>query len=100
VLSCRPQAIWDTAPVISVTGQVVTAEIGSVPGLRIGGLALPTWPVAFADLHTFKLWNLTSQPALMNGVDVMSRFSAVSLDFLRNEVRFHDVAQAWSTGVV
>jgi hypothetical protein len=94
--SRQPRAAWSEAPVVSVTGQTVNAVMASVEALRIGGLRLPTWPVAFADLHAFSLWNLTDQPALMIGVDILSRFSVVSLDFLRGEVRFRDEAQAWS----
>jgi Aspartyl protease len=93
----HPAATWIEAPVLSVTGQIMQAEMAGVPGLRIGGLHLPAWPVAFADLHTFALWGLTARPALMIGVDILSRFSAVSLDFARDEVRFHDVAMgAWT----
>ncbi len=88
----HPSATWIEAPVLSVTGQIMQAEMAGVPGLRIGGLHLPAWPVAFADLHTFALWDLTTRPALMIGVDILSRFTAVSLDFARDEVRFHDVA--------
>jgi len=74
--------------VVSATGQTITAEIADFPGLRIGGMHLPSWPVAFADLHTFQLWSLIDRPALMIGVDVLSRFDYVSLDFARDEVRF------------
>ena len=95
----QTRAVWTDAPVMSVTGQTVNAVMTSLAGLNVGGLRLPTWPVAFADLHAFSLWNLTAEPALMIGVDVLSRFSLVSLDFLRSEVRFRDVAQAWSTEV-
>jgi hypothetical protein len=97
--SQRPHTTWNDVPVVSVTGQTVTAAMASVPALRIGGLRLPAWPVAFADLHAFSLWNLIDQPALMIGVDVLSRFNAVSLDFARSEVRFHNVAAGWSTMV-
>ncbi|HLK26711.1 MAG TPA: retropepsin-like aspartic protease [Caulobacteraceae bacterium] len=84
----HPAMLWDQAPVVSATGQTITAEIADFPGLRIGGMRLPSWPVAFADLHTFELWSLLSRPALMIGVDVLSRFDYVSLDFLRDQVRF------------
>jgi hypothetical protein len=90
----HPEVSWIEAPVLSVTGQTMMAQIAGFPGFRIGGLDLPTWPVAFADLHTFAMWNLIEPPALMIGVDVLSRFKAVSLDFGRDEVRFHDVAAA------
>jgi predicted aspartyl protease len=84
----HPAMLWYQAPVVSATGQTITAEIADFPGLRIGGMHLPSWPVAFADLHTFELWSLVDRPALMIGVDVLSRFDYVSLDFLRDEVRF------------
>jgi predicted aspartyl protease len=93
----EPHQSWSDVPVISVSGDAVTATLGDVEGLRIGGMRLPTWPVAFADLHAFSLWRLVDKPALMVGVDVLSRFSVVSLDFARDEVRFRDLAQVWDT---
>jgi hypothetical protein len=74
-------------PIVSVTGQSIDAEFADLPGLRIGGLSVPNWPVAFADLHTFKLWDLVSRPAILIGVDILSRFETVCLDFRRDEVR-------------
>jgi predicted aspartyl protease len=84
----NPRTLWTPTPIISATGQTIDAEIADLPALRIGGLHLPNWPVAFADLHTFRLWNLIDKPAILVGVDVMSRFEHVSLDFSRDEVRF------------
>ena len=49
--------------------------------------------MAFADLHTFHLWNMIDKPALLLGVDVLSRFETVSLDFGRGEVRFRAPSQ-------
>jgi len=34
------------------------------------------------------MWNLTDKPAILIGVDLLSRFESVCLDFARNEVRF------------
>jgi hypothetical protein len=56
--------------------------------LQVGGLELPIWPVAFADLHTFTMWNMVKKPAILIGVDILSRFEYVCLDFARDEVRF------------
>jgi hypothetical protein len=83
-----PTSLWSVVPVLSATGQTIDAEFADLPQLRVGGLHLPNWPVAFADLHTFELWDLTRTPALLLGVDVLSRFEYVSLDFARGEVRF------------
>ena len=87
-LTRYPTTRWSQAPIVSVTGQTILAEIADLPALRIGGLHLPNWPVAFADLHTFRMWSLLDRPAILIGVDVLSRFSTVCLDFVRNEVRF------------
>jgi predicted aspartyl protease len=94
-MALRSRAIGDNprfplmaTPIISATGQTISAEMANLPNLRVGGLALPNWPVAFADLHTFKMWDLTQKPAILLGIDVLSRFQAVCLDFARDEVRF------------
>ncbi|HWF77734.1 MAG TPA: aspartyl protease family protein [Caulobacteraceae bacterium] len=75
-------------PIISVTGQTIAAQFADLPSLRIGGVTLPSWPVAFADLHIFRMWDLTSAPAILIGVDVLSRFETVCLDFRHDEVGF------------
>jgi len=75
-------------PIVSVTGQTIAAQFADLPSLRIGGVTLPNWPVAFADLHIFRMWGLTSAPAILIGVDVLSRFETVCLDFRRDEVAF------------
>ena len=83
-----PAGAWTTASIISASGQTIPADVATLPDLRVGGLRLRGLPVAFADLHTFRLWDLTARPAILLGVDVLSRFDAVQLDFARGEVRF------------
>lgn len=75
-------------PIVSVTGQTIAAEFADLPSLRIGGVTLPNWPVAFADLHIFRMWDLTRTPAILIGVDVLSRFETVCLDFRHDQVGF------------
>ena len=84
----NPRSLWSDTQIVSATGQTMSAEMADLPALRVGGMHLPNWPVAFADLHTFRMWNLTQKPAILLGVDVLSRFESVCLDFSRNEVRF------------
>jgi predicted aspartyl protease len=83
-----PSVKWLKVPVISATGQTMQAEMADLPHLRVGGFELPVWPVAFVDLHTFSMWGLTERPAMLLGMDVLSRFDRVSLDFARSVVRF------------
>jgi len=75
-------------PIVSVTGQTIAAEFADLPDLRIGGVTLPNWPVAFADLHIFRMWDLTNAPAILIGIDVLSRFETVCLDFRNDRVGF------------
>ncbi len=84
----RAMGTWYPTPIVSATGQTIDAEIANLPNLRVGGVKLPNWPVAFADLHTFQMWNLVEKPAILIGVDILSRFETVSLDFVRDEVTF------------
>jgi hypothetical protein len=84
----RPTELWRNESIVSVTGQTIDAEMADLPRLRLGGMSLPVWPVAFADLHTFQMWKLIDAPAMLVGVDVLSRFERVSLDFAHDEVRF------------
>ena len=84
----QPMGAFFPTPIVSATGQTIDAELADLPNLRIGGVKMPNWPVAFAELHTFRMWNLVDRPAILIGVDILSRFEAVSLDFARNEVRF------------
>ncbi len=81
----RPQL---DASIVSATGQTIDGAIREVQKLRLGRLTIARWSMTFADLHTFRLWRLTSRPAMLLGVDVLSRFDYVCLDFARNQVRF------------
>jgi gag-polyprotein putative aspartyl protease/Aspartyl protease len=87
-LTRNPTCRWTETPIVSATGQTILAQMADLPRLRVGGLRLPNWPVAFADLHTFQMWDLTHKPAILLGVDILSRFQSVCMDFARNEVRF------------
>lgn len=90
----EPKGIWSTAAIQSAMGQTIPAEVASLPSLRIGGLLLQNLSVAFADLHTFRLWGLGNQPALLLGVDVLSKFDSVELDFETGHVCFRLPASA------
>jgi hypothetical protein len=83
-----PMTAFSHMPIVSVTGQTMDADFADLPDLTFGGLTLQSWPVAFADLHVFRMWGLIDKPAIVIGVDVLSRFSTVCLDFRRDQVRF------------
>ena len=74
-------------PVISVTGKTLRGQIALLPVLRLGHVRLLDISVTFADLHVFQIWGL-QQPAMLLGMDALSTFDSVTLDFGHAEVWF------------
>lgn len=72
----------------TLAGESFTGETVFLPFLRLGGLRLGNVPVTFAEMHVFDVWGLKDKPALLLGMDLLSQFEKVSLDFGRSAVRF------------
>jgi len=75
----------------SLVGEKFSGDLLYVPFMRLGGLTLGNVPVVFADTHVFELWDLHDKPAIILGMDLLTQFTAVALDFGRSTVRF-DIA--------
>jgi hypothetical protein len=75
----------------SLVGEKFSGDLLYVPFMRLGGLTLGNVPVVFADTHVFNLWDLHDKPAIILGMDLLTQFTAVALDFGRSTVRF-DIA--------
>ncbi len=73
---------------ISVTGRKLSADLTTMPTIRLGGFELSNVQVAYSDAHPFKKFGLLKQPALLLGADVLQSFKRVSLDFESKKVRF------------
>jgi predicted aspartyl protease len=84
-----PKAARMTTPIFSATGQTAEGEVGQMPLLRVGGLDIIGLTTVFADLHVFDIWGLQSRPTLMLGMDVLSRFNALELNYGTREVVFY-----------
>jgi predicted aspartyl protease len=70
------------------TGQAAEGEVADVPTLRLGELRFTDFAMPFADLHTFSLWGMQDRPAMMMGMDLLSLFQMVMVDFRENAIRF------------
>jgi hypothetical protein len=75
----------------TLAGEPFQGEMLYLPFVRLGGLHLGNVPVVYADMHVFDVWGLKSIPALVLGMDLLTQFEAVSLDFGRSRVSF-DIA--------
>ena len=89
-----PQAARYISPIYSATGQTAQGELRPMPLLRIGGLYIRGLNTVFADLHVFEIWDLLNRPSLLLGMDILSRFNAIELNYGRREVAFYLPARA------
>lgn len=77
-----------TADMIGVTGVHVKLQMAVIDELQVGPITLEHVPIAFADVPPFELFNLSREPALLLGTDILQTFRRVSLDFRARRVRF------------
>lgn len=76
-----------------VTGGMMEGLAINIDRIRLGALNLTYTPMVVAGLEVFDLWGLSREPALLFGMDCLRRFSRVSIDYGRKELRF-EVASA------
>ena len=89
----RPDDTAQRVRLEAITGESFFGDMLYLPFVRLGGLQLGNVPVVHADLHVFDLWNLNKAPALVIGMDLLTQFNAVALDYGRSVVRF-DISES------
>jgi len=77
-----------TGQVVSVTGRKLTVELDDIAEARVGGVLIRNMPMAFAQLPIFARFGLVRQPALLLGMDVLSKCRRVTVDLRRREATF------------
>lgn len=73
--------------VFGVTSEVSTGTSFLAPTISIGGTRLKNLPVTFDDLHVFDVWNLTDEPALVLGMDLLGTLQRFVIDYQRQELQ-------------
>jgi Aspartyl protease len=79
--------------IYGVTGGSMTGIDTNIDEIRLGDLTLTFTSLVVAGLDVFDVWGLSREPALFFGMDCLRRFSRVSIDYGRKELRF-DLASA------
>jgi predicted aspartyl protease len=77
-----------TTEIISVTGRRKTVELDQIDEANVGGVTIRNMPLAFAKLPIFDHFGLDHEPALLLGMDVLSKCERVSVDLRRREATF------------
>jgi hypothetical protein len=71
----------EQATVVGVTGQVVTGTYLALPDVRFGGVTLRDAGAVAADAPIFDLWGLRGTPAMIVGINVLSRLASFTVDY-------------------
>jgi predicted aspartyl protease len=76
---------WTESIVTGATPGSVVAPAFQTPTISIGDVRLQGLAVTFGDLHVFKVWGLTEEPALLVGMDVLGTVERLVVDYGRRE---------------
>ncbi|MBR2173246.1 retroviral-like aspartic protease family protein [Sphingopyxis sp.] len=72
----------------AVTGEAVPATRTAIKRIVINGMDVNDLPVSFADGQAFRVLGLHERPALLLGMDSLSMFDRVEIDFPNKRVVF------------
>lgn len=86
--SLNRRATNELITLISVTGQIATAELGYPRKLTIGTVDITNLLVAYTDAPVFDALKLTRRPALLLGMRELRLFKRVAIDFGTNRIYF------------
>lgn len=73
----------------SPTGEVTTGRAMLLPSLNFAGITISDLAVAVGDFHSFRVWGLADQPAMLIGLDVLRLFNSVHIDLQRSELSLY-----------
>jgi predicted aspartyl protease len=71
-----------------VTGAEISGDVTLVEKIYLQELQFTDCPLVIADFKIFEVWGLRQQPALLIGMNILRRFSKVSIDYGLKELRF------------
>lgn len=72
----------------AVTGEAVPATRTAIKRIVINGMDVNDLPVSFADSQAFRALDLVERPALLLGMDSLSLFDRIEIDFPNKRVVF------------
>jgi hypothetical protein len=73
--------------IIGVTGDSQLGPGSRVPPIMLGDVMIRNAHITFIDLHIFKHWRLTDEPAILIGMDVLGVLDTLILDYRRREMQ-------------
>jgi predicted aspartyl protease len=73
--------------IVGVTLDVQDGESFNAPDIDIGQLKVHGLRVTFGDMYLFQHWNLTDEPTLALGMDLLGSFDVLIIDYKKQELQ-------------
>jgi len=73
--------------IIGVTLQAQSGDSLPSPDIQLGHLTIRGMTVVFGDMYLFQHWNLTREPTLAIGMDLLGSFDVMIIDYSRREMQ-------------
>lgn len=73
--------------IIGVTLEAQSGDSMPSPDIQLGHLTIHGMTVVFGDMYLFQHWNLTREPTLAIGMDLLGSFDVMIIDYARREMQ-------------
>jgi hypothetical protein len=73
-----------------IIGSTLDMQVGTrleTPALALGTILVRSSSMTFADFEIFKHWNMTEEPAMLIGMDVLGLLDTLIIDYRRKELQ-------------
>jgi predicted aspartyl protease len=85
----RPDQIEDETKATQTVDSAESPPIMLGTGRPNGTIKINTDRMNFADMNVFEHWHMTSEPALLVGMDTLGRLDILIIDYRRHELQMH-----------
>jgi predicted aspartyl protease len=85
------------ADVYGATKQVGMGKLQMAPLVDLGAIKIDGIALVFGDFHIFRAWDLTREPTLILGMDVLGTVKAFAVDFRYGEIGVETRTQVQAT---
>ena len=87
LLRRRSQLKTTRDEITGATLDVQAGDTGETPPISFGGMQIRGARVTFGDMHIFEHWHLTSEPAILIGMDALGLLDTLVIDYHRKELQ-------------
>jgi Aspartyl protease len=73
--------------IVGATKDVQKGELMNTPAIELGDIRISDPDVTYGDLYIFRQWKMTSQPAILIGMDTLGLLDTLIIDYRRHELQ-------------